>query len=75
VDAPAERSFLFGEYALDEGRMQLLRDGRALELETKPLLLLRYLLHHAGRIVARDELLRELWPGISVSDASLNTAD
>ncbi|MFT3816062.1 MAG: winged helix-turn-helix domain-containing protein [Rubrivivax sp.] len=46
-------------------------DGAAIELRPKVELLLRHLLAQPGRVVGREELLAQLWPGLVVTDDSL----
>jgi DNA-binding winged helix-turn-helix (wHTH) protein len=48
--------------------------GRAVDLEAKPLDLLRQLLLHAGEVDTKDELLESVWPDVIVVDGSLATA-
>ncbi len=44
------------------------------ELQPKALDLLLHLLRHRDRIVLKNELLVQLWPGVAVSEASLSKA-
>ncbi len=48
--------------------------GTSVDVESKPLDVLRYLLSHAGEAVTKDELLDAVWPGVTVVDGSLATA-
>lgn len=64
----------FAECEFDELRFQLVVQGQPVELERKPLELLRYLLSHSGEVVRKEELLDAVWPGVIVVDASLATA-
>ena len=61
-------SWSFGEAQFDEGRLQLSFAGQPVELERKPLEVLRYLLRHAGELVTKDELLAAIWPGRILSE-------
>jgi len=72
-DNPA-RLWKFADCELDEFRRELRMRGTAVELESKPLDLLIQLLHHAGEVVTKDELLESVWPGTAVVDGSLATA-
>lgn len=47
------------------------RDGQPVVLRRQALDLLIHLAHHAGRLVTKDELFDQLWPGRVVSDDSL----
>src|SRR5271156_408721 len=72
-DAPT-RLWRFADCELDEFRRQLTVRGTVVELESKPLEVLIQLLHHAGEVVTKDELLESVWPGTLVVDGSLATA-
>jgi DNA-binding winged helix-turn-helix (wHTH) protein/Flp pilus assembly protein TadD len=62
---------------LEFGRFQLfpdgrfLRDGRRVPLSPKEWAVLRVLASAAGSLVAKDDLIAQVWPGETVSDASL----
>ncbi len=58
MSAPA---YIFGEYRLDPSRFSLLRSGRALKLERKPMELLILLAGSGGRLVTREEIAGQLW--------------
>jgi DNA-binding winged helix-turn-helix (wHTH) protein/TolB-like protein len=64
----------FGDCEFDDLRFQLTVAGEPVELERKPLELLRYLLSRSGEVVRKEELLEAVWPGLTVVDASLATA-
>ena len=64
----------FADCEFDELRYELRVCGQPIEIERKPLDLLRYLLSRSGAVVKKEELLEEVWPGVLVVDASLATA-
>jgi DNA-binding winged helix-turn-helix (wHTH) protein/TolB-like protein len=64
----------FANCEFDDLRYEIRVDGRVMELERKPLDLLRYLLLKSGEVVRKEELLEAVWPGVLVVDASLATA-
>ena len=68
------RLWRFAECELDEFRRELRVRGTPVELESKPLEVLIQLLHHAGEVVTKEELLEWVWPGTAVVDGSLATA-
>lgn len=68
------RSWWFADCELDELRRELRVRGTPIELESKPLEVLIQLLHHAGEVVTKEELLESVWPGTMVVDGSLATA-
>jgi adenylate cyclase len=66
------RMIRFGHCTLDEGRGVLIApDGSETPLRPKTHELLRLLLKHPGRVVARTEILDAVWPGIFVTDDSI----
>lgn len=71
---PSPLLLRFGEFELDEGTFELRRGGAALAVQPKVLDLIVYLARHRDRVVTKDELLRELWSGVAVSEASLSQA-
>jgi len=70
----AGRIWTFGNCEFDDSRLELRVAGATVELELKPLEVLLQLLRHAGQIVSKDTLLEDVWPGLTVVDASLATA-
>ena len=46
-------------------------DGRAVEIEPKPLQVLVHLLENAGKLVTKDALIQAVWPGRIIGDAAL----
>lgn len=66
--------YQFDDFEADEELFELRRGHERLELQRKPLKLLFYLAKNAPRVVPSDELLAALWPGLSVTDASLRRA-
>jgi DNA-binding winged helix-turn-helix (wHTH) protein/tetratricopeptide (TPR) repeat protein len=63
--------YLFGEFELDEERWELRRQGAVVEVPPKVMQTLSFLLRHRERVVSKDELVAELWPNVSVTEASL----
>jgi non-specific serine/threonine protein kinase len=54
-------SYRFGSAEFDESRLELRVAGLPVEVEPRALDLLAYLLRHAGEVVTKEELLREVW--------------
>lgn len=50
-----------GGLEIDWTAMEVRRDGSPVTLSAMELRLLRYLTSHAGTVISRDELLREVW--------------
>jgi TolB-like protein/DNA-binding winged helix-turn-helix (wHTH) protein len=61
----------FGSFLLDPVERVLLRDGEPLALTPKSFETLLTLVENSGHIVAKDELLRRVWPGTFVEEATL----
>ena len=68
------RVWVFGECEFDELSFELRVRGGRVELESKPLEVLRQLLLRSGEVVSKEELLQAVWPGVLVVDASLANA-
>jgi hypothetical protein len=61
ASAPPAATLACGDLALDEDGLTVTESGREVVLTTREVLLLRYLLQRAGRIVTRDQLLTDVW--------------
>jgi DNA-binding winged helix-turn-helix (wHTH) protein len=62
---------VFGDFELDEPLCQLRRSREVVPVEPQAFKLLVYLLAHRDRVVTREELFDNLWPGQVVGDAAL----
>ncbi|NOZ95966.1 MAG: hypothetical protein GXP47_14685 [Acidobacteria bacterium] len=61
----------FGEFRFDTRRLVLEGPEGPVEVRAKTLEVLTYLIAHRNRFVGRDELMRELWPDVHVTKASV----
>lgn len=61
----------FGAFVLDEARQELWRAEHPVPLEPQVWRVLCYLLTHHERVVRKDELCEQCWPGTLVSEAAL----
>jgi TolB-like protein/DNA-binding winged helix-turn-helix (wHTH) protein len=61
----------FGPYRLDVGQRVLTRTGEAISLTPKATEVLTLLVANAGQLVAKDELLRRVWPDTFVEESNL----
>ena len=59
---------------LDEASWRLRVHGMNVDIERKPMELLLALLHRAGELVTKEELLEAAWPNVTVVASSLPTA-
>ena len=63
----------FGDFRLDRGKRVLRRgDGAPVPLAPKAFDMLSYLVEHAGAVLAKDELIRAVWPDTAVEENNLN---
>src|SRR5215468_8229569 len=63
--------FQFEGYTLDIARHSLRTADREVALRPKNFELLRYLVENPDRLVAKEELLKAIWPNVTVTDESL----
>jgi len=61
----------FGPITLVTGERVLLKDGRPVALTPKAFDLLAYLAANPGRLLTKDELMREVWPDAVVEESNL----
>lgn len=61
----------FGPFQLDADRRELLRNGERFPLQAKPFDTLAYLVKHRDRVVDKQELLDNVWPGVHVEESAL----
>ena len=66
--------YTFGDFELDDQRWELTQRGSVVEVPPKVMQTLSFLLQNRERVVSKDELVAELWPDVSVTDASLMKA-
>jgi eukaryotic-like serine/threonine-protein kinase len=66
--------YRFGSVEFDESRFELRVAGLTVDVQRKPLDVLKYLLDHAGSIVTKEELLESLWSGMAPVDNVVGNA-
>jgi TolB-like protein len=52
----------FGEFEMDEHAGELRKEGIKVRLQEQPLQILQILLQHAGELVTREDLRKQIWP-------------
>ena len=67
-------SYRFGDFEIDENSQSLLLGDKIQSVQPRVFDLLYYLVKNAGRVVPKDELLDKLWPGVIVTESSLQRA-
>jgi DNA-binding winged helix-turn-helix (wHTH) protein len=60
-------TFAFGELRLDPDRLELRRRGALVPLEPQAFDVLVYLVRNRDRVVAKEELMDQVWGGRFVS--------
>ncbi len=72
MSAGEKRVYEFGPFRLDSAERQLSRDGAPVPVPPKVFHTLEALVERNGRLVEKDELLREVWPDSFVEEANLS---
>jgi DNA-binding winged helix-turn-helix (wHTH) protein/Flp pilus assembly protein TadD len=67
----SEGMFQFGEFQIDVLARTLCREEEIVTLNRRAFDVLLYLVQHPGRVLTRDELLKNVWPDIFVDENSL----
>lgn len=65
-------AYVFGPFQLDSEERVLLRDGRPVALSPKTMDVLLALIQQSGRIVEKEQLLRQVWPDTFVEEGNLS---
>ena len=63
----------FGDCTLDTRQHVLYRSDQSIPLPPKDYQMLRYLLEHRDRVIAKQELSAQLWPGQTVRNTALES--
>src|SRR5574340_597665 len=69
--APDRDFYAFGPFKVDPLKRVLTRTGTPIPLPPKVFDTLLYMIEQAGRLLDKEELLREIWPGRIVEEDSL----
>jgi TolB-like protein/DNA-binding winged helix-turn-helix (wHTH) protein/Tfp pilus assembly protein PilF len=72
MDSESHQRYEFGPFQVDTAEHCLLRDGKPVPLTPKVFDLLKVLVENNGRLVEKDELLKEVWPDSFVEEGNLN---
>lgn len=65
-------SVRFGDFELRVGERRLTWRGETISVGSRAYDLLTYLVQHRDRVVGKDELLDQVWPGITVEESNLS---
>ena len=63
--------FSIGDALVSISARTVCRNGKSLRLRPKNFELLFFLIQGRGRIATKDEILRQVWPGVAVTENSL----
>ncbi len=72
MNRQSQLQYEFGPFLLDTANHCLLRNGQPVPLTPKVFDLLKVLVQNNGRLVEKDELLKEVWPDSFVEEGNLN---
>jgi DNA-binding response OmpR family regulator len=61
MQAPLTESFSFGDVKVDFTKMELWRDGSAVQLTSQEFKVLKFMIQNAERVLSREELLNHVW--------------
>ena len=64
--------YQFGPFELDPAEHRLLRNGEEVSVQLKAFETLCILVENAGRLLKKDDLLRQVWPDTVVEENNLN---
>ena len=64
----------FSGFRLEEAQQRLLFNGQPVSLKPKILDLLRYLIQSRGQLIAKDDLMREVWPDTIVEENNITVS-
>jgi len=63
----------FGEFSIDAAKRLLIKgDGEIVALTPKVFETLLYLVEHSGKVIEKDELMREIWTNTIVEESNLS---
>jgi len=71
ISGPAKRHFGFGPFRLDADRRLLYRGDEVLSLPPRAIEMLLTLVEHRGQTLAKDDLMKLLWPNTVVEENNL----
>jgi len=71
MNEPTQYCYEFGPFLLDPFKRRLFRDGKPISLTPKAFDTLLALVQNNGRIIEKDELMKEVWAGAVVEEGGL----
>jgi DNA-binding winged helix-turn-helix (wHTH) protein len=70
--SPPPDIYEFGDFRLETGKRLLFRRGDPVPLTPKVFDTLLHLVQHQGKVIAKDDLMRAVWPDTVVEENNLN---
>ena len=70
----SSKIYEFSGFRLEEAQQRLLYNGQPIALKPKILDLLRYLIQSRGQLIAKDDLMREVWPDTIVEENNITVS-
>jgi DNA-binding winged helix-turn-helix (wHTH) protein/tetratricopeptide (TPR) repeat protein len=70
----SSKIYEFSGFRLEEAQQRLLFNGEPVALKPKILDLLRYLIQSRGQLIAKDDLMREVWPDTIVEENNITVS-
>jgi transcriptional activator of cad operon len=74
MERPTTTMLRVGAWCVDPAAGQISRDGESARLDTRAMRLLLCLAEYPGEVVSIDELLTQVWSGVTVSPDSVYQA-
>jgi len=71
MDRNSQQIFEFGPFRLDTAERMLLRDGQRVALTPKVFETLAALVENRGHLIAKEELMKQVWPDSFVEESNL----
>ena len=71
TDPGDSHQLIFGRFQLDLAKRELRRDGASVKLGSRALDILCVLAQAEGKVVSKNELMAEIWPGIVVEESNI----
>ena len=72
MNSRPQQRYEFGPFRLDTSEHSLCRDGQVVPLEPKAFNLLKVLVQNNGRLLQKEDLLKEVWPDAFVEEGNVN---
>src|SRR5262245_56579184 len=70
----SSKIYEFGGFRLEQAQQRLLYRGEPVALKPKILDLLLFLIQSRGQLVAKDDLMREIWPDTIVEENNITVS-